>query len=35
MLAMYSDLSDVHVVIAGILAQYFAYTSILLHEVFI
>ena len=35
MLTMYSDLSDVHVVIGGILVQCFVYASILLYDVFI
>lgn len=34
MLAMDSDLSDVHVVIAVILVQCFAYAPILLYDVF-
>lgn len=33
MLAMYSDLSDVHVGIGGILVQYFPYASVLLYDI--
>lgn len=33
MLAMYSDLSDVHVGIGGILVQCFPYASVLLYDI--
>lgn len=35
MLTMYSDLSDVYMMIAGISAQCFAYASVFLYDVFI